>query len=58
MKYKYKNLEVERYFNSYSAFYRKEDGTRFMLASFAGRTKQEAIKVGKRQIDYLNEKED
>ena len=54
-KYLYKNLEVVPYWNNYNVYYRHEDGTRETL-TLGHRTKADAYKAGKMQVDYLNEK--
>lgn len=54
-KYLYKNLEVVPYWNNYNVYYRHEDGTRELL-TVSKLTKADAYKVGKMQVDYMNNK--
>lgn len=54
-KYFYKNIEVVQYWNNYNVYYRHEDGTREAL-TIGHLTKKDALKAGKLQIDYMNEK--
>lgn len=55
-KYLYKNIELVYRWNAYDIYYRKEDGTRFLLAVYCG-NKKNAYIVGKQNVDYINEKE-
>lgn len=54
MKYLYKNITVEPYYNGYRPYY-NNNGNRILLAT-ARPTRKTAMEIAKIEVDYLNEK--
>lgn len=56
-KYTYKNIHIFIYWGMWQADYKFEDGRRIPLHRCCCLTKADAYEIGKREVDYLNEKE-
>lgn len=55
-KYIYKNIVVEKYWNSYRTYYDFGNGNKELIA-VGGLLKANAYKIGKQIVDFMNARE-